>query len=52
MSRDYMLRMIEQIAAMLARILAKKQAGQITEARSEAESLPFIHQTISLTTLS
>ena len=33
MSRDYMLRMIEQIAAMLARILAKQQAGQISRRR-------------------
>jgi len=47
MSRDYMLRMIGQIAAMLARLLAKKQAGQIAEARSETENLSV--QNIGLT---
>ncbi|MDR3456005.1 MAG: hypothetical protein P4N60_01055 [Verrucomicrobiae bacterium] len=51
MSRDYMLRMIEQIAAMLARILAKKQAGQIAEARSEAENLSVQNIGLTLTEL-
>ncbi|HSY18393.1 MAG TPA: hypothetical protein VK815_08670 [Candidatus Acidoferrales bacterium] len=51
MSRDYMLRMIEQIAAMLARLLAKKQAGQIAEARSEAENLSLQNIGLTLTEL-
>jgi hypothetical protein len=46
-----MLRMIEQIAAMLARILAKKQAGQIAEARSEAETLSIQNIGLTLTEL-
>jgi len=37
MARDYILRMIEQIAAMLASILAKKDAGQIGEASKELD---------------
>jgi len=46
-----MLRMIEQIAAMLARILAKKQAGQIAEVRSEAENLAIQNIGLTLTEL-
>jgi predicted component of type VI protein secretion system len=46
-----MLRMIEQVAAMLARILAKKQAGQIAEARSEAENLSAQNIGLTLTEL-
>jgi hypothetical protein len=42
-----MLRMIEQIAAMLAAIMARKQAGQLVEARSEAQKSCL--QTIGLT---
>jgi hypothetical protein len=38
MPGDYMLRMIGQIAAMLAAILARKKAGQLVEARAEAEN--------------
>ena len=37
MAGDYMLRMIEQIAAMLATIIARKEAGEFTEARRELE---------------
>ena len=38
MSRDYILRMIEQIAAMLASIMAKRRAGQVVEARQDLDS--------------
>ncbi|HEV2695817.1 MAG TPA: hypothetical protein VG347_23210 [Verrucomicrobiae bacterium] len=47
MSRDYTLRLIEQTAAMLARLLARKKAGQIAEAQSEADTLAV--QNIGLT---
>jgi hypothetical protein len=46
MARDYILRMVEQIAAMLASIIAKKQAGQIAEAGVELENTCL--QTIGL----
>jgi len=38
MAGDFTLRMIEQIAAMLATIVARKKAGQFTEARRELEN--------------
>ena|ERR1700733_3477506 len=47
MARDYILRIADQIAAMLATILAKKQAGQIAEAGTELENTCL--QTIGLT---
>jgi hypothetical protein len=37
MARDYILRMVEQIAAMLATIMAKRQAGQTAEAQTELD---------------
>ena len=46
-----MLRMVEQVAAMLARLLAKKQAGQIVEARSEAENICAQNIGLTLTEL-
>jgi hypothetical protein len=47
MARDYILRIADQIAAMLATILAKKQAGQIAEAGTELDNTCL--QTIGLT---
>ncbi|MGD1090135.1 MAG: hypothetical protein ABR955_15630 [Verrucomicrobiota bacterium] len=47
MGRDYILRMVDQIAAMLAGVIAKKQAGQPAEARAELEKTCI--QTIGLT---
>src|SRR6266850_2818890 len=47
MARDYILRMVEQIAAMLATILAKKEAGQVGEARQEMDGNSL--RTIGLT---
>jgi hypothetical protein len=38
MASDYILRIVEQIAAMLATIIAKKQAGQFAEAGAELEN--------------
>lgn len=46
MARDYILRMVEQIAALLATILAKKQAGKVAEAETEVENVCL--QTIGL----
>lgn len=38
MASDYILRIVDQMAAMLATIIAKKQAGQLAEAGAESES--------------
>jgi hypothetical protein len=47
MPGDYILRMVEQIAAMLSTIAAKKQAGKLAEAGEELENTCI--QTIGLT---
>lgn len=45
--RDYIMRMVEQIAAMLATILAKREAGYVEEARKELDNHSL--RTIGLT---
>jgi hypothetical protein len=47
MGRDYILRMVDQMAAMFASVIARKQAGQLAEARAELENTCI--QTIGLT---
>ncbi len=37
MQRDYIMRLIEQIAALLASVVAKQRAGQYPEAKAELE---------------
>jgi hypothetical protein len=37
MPRDYIMRMVEQIAAMLASILARREAGYVEQARQEMD---------------
>jgi len=39
MARDYILRLIEQIATMLAGLLARRKAGEVIEAREDLENL-------------
>jgi hypothetical protein len=46
MAQDYIMRLVQQIAAMLAAIIAKRRAGQIAEARQEIEATCL--QTIGL----
>src|SRR5688572_33335960 len=38
MARDYILRLIEQIATMVAALLNRRQAGEIIEAREDLEN--------------
>src|SRR5882762_8589256 len=38
MPRDYIMRMVEQIAAMLASILAKREAGYVEQAGQELDN--------------
>jgi len=47
MTQDYIMRLIEQIAAMLAAIIAKRRNGQIEEARQDLEAT--CGQTVGLT---
>src|SRR4051812_15086866 len=37
MQRDYIMRLIEQIAALLASVIAKERAGQFSEAKADLE---------------
>jgi hypothetical protein len=37
MQRDFILRLIEQIAALLASVIAKERAGQLSEAKADLE---------------
>ena len=37
MERDYIMRLIEQIAALLASVIAKERAGQYSEAKADLE---------------
>ncbi len=39
MARDYILRLIEQLATLLAGLLARRKAGQTIEAREDLENL-------------
>ena len=39
MIRDYVMRLIEQVAAMLAGFFAKRDAGQLDEARAELDAV-------------
>ncbi len=47
MARDYILRLIEQVAAALAGVASRRRTGSISEARDEIERLCL--QTIGLT---
>jgi hypothetical protein len=38
MAQDYVMRLLQQIAAMLAAIIAKRQSGQLMEASQEVEA--------------
>ena len=46
MQRDYIMRLIEQIAALMASIIAKERAGKYTEAKAEIDEKS--RQTIGL----
>jgi hypothetical protein len=46
MAQDYIMRMVEQIAAMLAAIIAKRRLGQTEEAKADLAALSL--QTIGL----
>ena len=46
MARDYIMRLVAQIAALLAGVVAKQQAGKLAEAREELEQT--CRQTIGL----
>lgn len=37
MQRDYIMRLVEQIATLLASVIAKEQAGQLREAKADLE---------------
>src|SRR5688572_8720219 len=39
MARDYILRLIEQIATMIAGLLARRKAGEVIQAREDLENL-------------
>ena len=39
MARDYILRLIEQMATMLAGLLARRKAGEVIQAREDLENL-------------
>ena len=39
MAQDYLMRMVQQIAAMLAAIIAKRRAGKVEEAKQDLASL-------------
>lgn len=51
MARDYVLRLIDQVALMLAEILAKRKKGQRAEARTEIESQALQHTGLPLALL-
>lgn len=48
MARDYILRLIDQVAMMLAEIVAKRKGGQKTEARTEIENQAMQHTGLPL----
>ena len=48
MARDYILRLIEHVALMLAEIVAKRKGGQQVEARAEIESQALQHTGLPL----
>ncbi|MFO1457887.1 MAG: hypothetical protein U1G08_00660 [Verrucomicrobiota bacterium] len=47
MAQDYILRLIEQVAAMLATVLARRRSGQVSEAGDEIRRLT--QETVGLT---
>jgi hypothetical protein len=47
MAQDYIMRLVEQIAAMLAAIIAKRRGGQVAEAQQDLEAT--CGQTVGLT---
>ena len=48
MVRDYVMRLVEQVAAMLASVVAKRAAGQHGEARQELDALCQQHVGLTL----
>lgn len=48
MARDYILRLIDQVAMMLAEIVAKRKGGERAQARTEIESQSLQHTGLPL----
>ena len=48
MPRDYIMRLVEQIAQMLASVIAKRRAGQHDEAKRELDAMCLEHIGLSL----